>query len=100
LTNGTIVTNPPPCNNTNIEAVISCHTTSPMSNLTVTSELYNNKNKLVRRSTEKTPRYFLFGNTRNNINDGRIPSGTYNIRVTLYGVVGPKTFFTLGGSCV
>ena len=99
LTNGTLVPNPPPCNKTNIEAVVSCGS-GTISNVTVISELYNSQNKLVKRSSEKKPRFFLFANTGNNIKDGRIPAGSYTIRVTLYGVVGTRTYFTLGGNCV
>ena len=89
--------NPPPCNNTNIEAVVSCG--SGASTTSVTVELFTSSNSLVACITENESPYYLFGNSESDINDGRIPPGTYKIRSKMNGVTSPFTTFTLGGKC-
>ena len=93
----------PPCQRFNIEAVFpSCYDTLLSSNSEVVIELYNSKNlQLISRRTETSARYFLFGNNGNDIYDGRIRNGQYQIRATLdYGkTVTPFTSFTIAGGC-
>ena len=92
LLNGTVVTTPPPCRRTNIEAVVPCGD----SNDEVTIELFRNSNRVHRRVERVVP-YFLFGNSGSNIYNGRIAPGTYRIRANVNDVFTPFTTFTLQG---
>ena len=92
LTNGTIVTTPPPCRRTNIEAVVPCGDR----NDEVTIELFRNGHRVHRRVERVVP-YFLFGNSGSNVFDGRIAPGTYRIRANVNGIFTPFTTFTLQG---
>ena len=96
LTNGIFVANPPPCNNTNIEAVLSCGIGANIAAVRI--DLYNKKT-LFHQITEKGAPYFLFGNQKSDLKDGRIPPGTYKIRTKINGVGSPLTTFSLGGTC-
>jgi FG-GAP repeat len=92
LTNDTIVTTPPPCRRTNIEAVVPCGDW----NDEVTIELFRNGHRVHRRVEWVAP-YFLFGNNGSNVFDGRIKPGTYHIRANVNDVFTPFTTFTLQG---
>ena len=92
---GTVISSPPTCGQTNIEVVVPCVS----STATVVIELYNTSNQLVTRRTETSAKYFLFGNQGNDVTAGRINAGTYQIRAVVNGVVFPFTRFTLGGVC-
>lgn len=95
LLEGTVVATPPPCGQTNIEAVVPCIS----STATVVIELLDTTNRLVLRRTETSPKYFLFGNQGSDVTAGRINAGTYLIRAVVNNVVYPSTRFTLGGTC-
>jgi Subtilase family len=94
LTNGTTVVNPPPCKRLNIEAVIPCG----VSENAVTMELFRGSRR-VKRSIESLFPYFLFGNKGANVKDGKIPHGSYGIRILVDGIWSPFTNFTMGGTC-
>jgi hypothetical protein len=98
LPNGATVANPPPCNTTNIEAVVTCGPGAKIASMII--ELYTSNNTLVQSIVEKQAPYFLFGNGKNNIYNGRIPPGAYKIRSKMNGVTAPFTKFTLGGKCL
>jgi subtilisin family serine protease len=93
LPNNTVVSNPIPCNRTNIELVVPCGTSRP-----VVIELYQSTgNKLLYRQTESVKDYFLFSNSGNNVFDGRIIPGTYTIRAKIDGKYSPSSKFTIRG---
>jgi Subtilase family len=94
LTNGTTVVNPPPCQRLNIEAVIPCG----VSENVVTMELFRGSRR-VKRSNEFLFPYFLFGNKGANVKDGKIPHGSYGIRILVDGIWSPFTNCTMGGTC-
>jgi hypothetical protein len=93
LTNGTNITNPPPCRKMNIEAVIRCDDAGD-----VKLELYRG-HQLVKRKIEYVAPYFLFGNNGRHIHDGKISPGNYGIRVRVEEKWSPFTNFTMGGKC-
>jgi hypothetical protein len=94
LTNGTTVTNPPPCRKMNVEAVVPCGNGGA-----VTLVLYRGS-QLAKRRTEQFAPYFLFGNDGRNVYDGRISFGKYGIRARVTGDAwSPFTNFTMGGQC-
>jgi hypothetical protein len=94
LFNRSIITNPSPCNRTNIEAVVPCNSKGSA----VVIELYKGtSNKLLQRRTERDEPYFLFGNNGINVYNGRIVDGTYRIRAIVNGTVSPFLTFTLRG---
>ena len=96
LLNGTVVSAPPTCGQTNIEVVVPCNSDSTA---TVFIELYSTGNTLLHRRKETSPKYFLFGNSGNDVSAGSIKAGTYMIRAVVNGLVYPFSRFTLGGTC-
>jgi hypothetical protein len=94
LANGTTIPSPPPCGKTNIEAFLPCGTSG-----SVFIELRQGT-KVVQSRYENSAKYFLFGNIGNDALDGKIPAGSYSIRATSSGIVGPATTFILGGKCL
>jgi subtilisin family serine protease len=94
LRNNAVITRPPPCGRTNIEALVPCGA----SNNRVLIELFQG-NRRIQRNIESTVPYFLFSNSGSDVLDGKIRAGRYSIRVTVDGIVSPFTNFTLGGTC-
>ncbi len=94
ISNGTAVTTPllPPCNRTNIEAVVSCVDSINR----VTLELYQNDRRVHRRVESVVP-YFLFGDKGSNIYNGLIAPGTFRVRAEVDGRFTPFTTFTFVG---
>ena len=94
LKNGDSITNPPPCGQANIQAVVSCSDSDGK----VTIELYQSSKK-IHKSTDSEKPYFLFGNKGSDVKKGKIKPGTYGIRAEVNGVWSDFTYFTLGGTC-
>ena len=94
LSNGTTVSTPllPPCNRTNIAAVVTCVDSINR----VTLQLYQNDRRIHSR-VEKVAPYFLFGDKGSNIYNGRIAPGTFRVRAEVDGRFSPFTTFTLVG---
>jgi hypothetical protein len=93
LPNNTVISNPVPCNRTNIQLVVPCGTSRP-----VVIELYRGTgNILLHRQTESVKDYFLFNNRGRNVFDGRISPGTYSIRARVNGIYSPRSKFTIRG---
>ena len=93
LPNNTVISNPIPCNRTNIKLVVPCGTSKP-----VVIELYQGTgNKLLHRQTESVKDYFLFSNNGKNVFNGRIIPGTYSVRAMIDGKYSPRSKFTIKG---
>ena len=93
IVNGGTITNPP-CR-INIEAILPC---APPGTVALMELLQNGV--VVRKKTDRG-RFFLFGNSDNNISPGTIASGMYTIQTTINGfLVPPAVTFTLTGTCV
>ena len=98
LRNGTIVTNSPPANRTNIEAVIACNKFGAMNNSTRVEIQLFLASQMIHSRVENYFPYFLFGNNARKIYSGHMEPSTYRIRVIVnQTIVSPFITFILIG---
>jgi surface protein len=98
ITNGMVITNPPPCAPINIEVTRKCFFCKLLKSY-IEIELYSkDTNELIERSYDDEAPFFLFGNDGKDVSDGGLRPGTYYIRTLVNVKYSSNVTFTIQGS--